>query len=134
MKRRLLKISGFVLACVLFTTALLAQQKGDKWVDLGTKSVDRTLDRDVVQLTSGDIYTALRIEVESGVVNVYKTTIHFKNGEAQDVTLPEVLTKENNNGLIDLKNNRKVIDKITFWYDTKNSDQEKAVIKIRARK
>ena len=119
------------MVCFLLLQARAAAQI--KWDELGTKSVDRTLDRDVIQVKNEEIYKALKIKVEQGMVNVYKTTIHFRGGETQDVNMPEVLTTEDK-GLIDLNDNTKVIDRITFWYDTKGSKEEKAVIKIWARK
>lgn len=122
----------FFVVC-LYSVVLNLPQKVF-WDKLGTKSVDFTLDRDVVPVSSKEVYNALRIKVDQGSINVYKATVQFAGGETQEVKLPEVLTKENDDKLIDLQSNRKVIEKITFWYDTKNSNTEKAVIEIWARK
>jgi len=109
-------------------------QSRNAWDDLGTKSVDFALDRDVVSVSNKEIYKTLKIKVDQGTVNVYKATVQFAGGRTQELNLPEVLTKENDGKLIELKDNKEVIEKITFWYDTKNSKTEKAVIKIWARK
>jgi len=120
----------YSLLLLNFSTA----QSRNTWDELGTKSVDFTLDRDVVSVSNKEVYKALKIKVDQGAINVYKATVQFAGGRTQELNLPEVLTKENDGKLIDLKDNKEVIEKITFWYDTKNSEAEKAVIKIWARK
>jgi len=130
MKKFLIGV-GSVLAISLLSTVALSQ---GKWDELATRSVDRTLDRDVILVTSGDIYTALKLTVEQGTVNIYKTTLHFKNGDVEDVKFSGSVSKNNGDNIVNLTGNKRVIEKITFWYDTKNSAEEKAVVKIWARK
>lgn len=115
---------------MLLSTVAVSQ---DIWDELATRSVDRTLDRDVILVASDKQYTALKLTVEQGAVNIYKTTLHYKNGDVEDVKFPEIMSTEHDS-TINLKGNKGVIEKITFWYDTKNSAEEKAVIKIWARK
>ncbi|HTJ53256.1 MAG TPA: hypothetical protein VL443_27565, partial [Cyclobacteriaceae bacterium] len=79
-------------------------------------------------------YNSLKVKVNNGTVNVYKVTIHFANGDTQDVKLPSELTKDNDGKLIDLKGNQRLIEKVTFWYSSKMSDKDKSVVEIWARK
>ena len=116
-----------------YSTATLAQNSVT-WDKLGTKTVDFGLDRDVVTASNQKTYNALKIKVNNGKVNIHKVTVHFANGETQDVKLPKELTKDNDGKLIDLKGNQRVIEKITFWYDTENDNKDKAVIEVWARK
>lgn len=51
-----------------------------------------------------------------------------------DVELPEVLNQDNDGKLIDLAGNKRLIEKVTFWYDTENKNDEKAVVEVWARK
>jgi hypothetical protein len=105
------------------------------WTQLGTRVVDFTLDHDVVNLNnSQDPYTSLRVMVKNGSLNMHKATVHFANGDKQDVTFPDVVTKENAGQTIDLKGNDRVIEKVTFWYDTKNSSNQKATIEVWGKK
>jgi hypothetical protein len=139
MKTQFLKSSSiFAFAIVLllgaYSTVTLAQNKltYDK---LGTKVVDYTLDHDVISLGgSQQTYTGLKIVVNNGSLNVHKATIHFANGDTQDAKLPDVLSKENDGKLIDLQGNKRVIEKVTFWYDTKNSNNDKAVVEVWGKK
>lgn len=110
-------------------------QNAITWDKVGTKTVDYTIDRDVIDLKdSPTSYNALKLKVDQGTINIHKATVHFANGETQDVNLPEVLTKENDGQFIDLKGNQRKITKIVFWYDTKNSNKHKAIVEVWARK
>ena len=129
-----MKASFVICLCSLLLLNFSMGQSRNAWDDLGTKSVDFALDRDVVSVSNKEIYKTLKIKVDQGTVNVYKATVQFAGGRTQELNLPEVLTKENDGKLIELKDNKEVIEKITFWYNTKNSKTEKAVIKIWARK
>jgi len=114
MKIFLIRVGG-VLTILLLSTVALSQ---NKWDELATRSVDRTLDRDVILVTSGNIYTALKLTVEEGSVNIYKTTLHYKSGDVENVKFPEVASKSNGDSIVNLIGNKRVIEKITFWYDT----------------
>lgn len=100
----------------------------ENWVLLGSHVVDYMLDRDVVSLKeSTEAYTAVKFKVNSGPINLHKCTVHFANGETQDVTFS---TNVNEARKIDLLGNVRSIEKITFWYDTKNSADKKAVVEV----
>src|SRR6186713_2179736 len=86
------------------------------WKMLGSRVVDYTLDHDVVALNnSQDAFTSLRVIVKNGTLNMHKATIHFANGDKQDITFPDVVTTESDGRAIDLKGNDRVIEKVTFW-------------------
>ena len=125
---------AFLLAIIFSAYSTFAQNKLT-WDKIGTETVDYTIDHDVVSLNkSQQTYTALKIKVTNGTLNVHKATVHFVNGEKQDVVLPDVLTEGNDGKLIDLVGNKRLIEKVTFWYDTQNKNNEKAVIEVWARK
>jgi hypothetical protein len=128
---------AFMMALFLVSVSRIAvAQNNLTWDNLGTKQVDYALDRDVFEANSKSTYSALKFKVTNGVVNIHKVTIHYANGDSQDVKLPAEISKENDGKVIDLKGNQRVIDKITFWYDTKNGSKtkEKAVVEVWAKK
>jgi hypothetical protein len=137
MKTQLVKLAialMFLVAIVLSAYSTFAQNNLT-WDKIGTETVDYTIDHDVVSLNkSQQTYTALKIKVINGSVNVHKATVHFVNGENQDFELGEVISKENDGKLIDLVGNKRLIEKVTFWYDSENKNNEKAVIEVWARK
>ncbi len=134
MERQTIKISYLIAVGLMLTSGILFAQNTLTWDKLGTKVVDFTLDRDVVTASQKKTYTALKIKVNNGTINIHKVTVHFANGETQDVKLPAELSKNNDGQFIDLKGNKRVIEKITFWYDTVNKDKDKAVVEVWAKK
>lgn len=135
MKNQFIKMTSalaFVFA-ILCSVSTFAQNKLT-WDKIGTETVDYTIDHDVVSLNkSQQAYTALKIKVTSGTLNIHKATVHYVDGSKQDVELPEVLSKDNDGELIDLAGNKRLIEKVTFWYDTENKNNEKAVVEVWAR-
>ena len=94
------KVFGLIIALLTIGFAAQAQtqdknQTFKDWQPLGTRVVDYTIDHDVVQVNNTETFTAVKVAVKNGVINVRKATVHFKNGDKQDVTLPEVEQIEN---------------------------------------
>ncbi|HTJ50083.1 MAG TPA: hypothetical protein VL443_11550, partial [Cyclobacteriaceae bacterium] len=92
----------FALAFVLFlvnSASVTFAQNSITWDKLGTKVVDYAIDHDVVTASNQESYNSLKVKVNNGTVNVYKVTIHFANGDTQDVKLPSELTKDNDGKL-----------------------------------
>jgi hypothetical protein len=131
-------ILGVVALFLLATASSFGQDdknllKG--WTALGSRVVDYTLDHDVVSLNnSKEVFTQLRVSVSGGALNMHKATVHFANGDKQDIDFPEVATAENTGRMIDLKGNNRVIEKITFWYDTKANSTQKATVEVYGKK
>lgn len=130
------------IIALLFTLIVLAQaqitlaQTADKllvgWELLGTREVDYTLDRDVINLKeSSHSITGLKFIVKNGsTLNMHKATVHFANGDTEDINLPAEVNKANDGRIVELKGNSRKIEKITFWYDTVNKAKEKSIIEV----
>lgn len=112
--------------------AVKADAKNENWALLGSHVVDYTLDRDVIKLKeASELYTGLKFKVNNGPINLHKCTVHFANGETQDIAFS---TNVNDGRLVDLYGNTRKIEKVTFWYDTKNSADKKAVVEVWGKK
>jgi hypothetical protein len=135
MKINKLIIVAVALLMVATANISFGQNLVKDWEPLGTRVVDYTLDHDVVSLkNTNQAFTALRVSVKGGTVNMHKATVHFANGDKQDIDFPEVLTPENDGRVIDLKGNDRVIEKVTFWYDTRQKSDQKATIEVFGKK
>lgn len=126
------------VALLMVASASLVQAQDNLlkgWTNLGSRVVDYTLDHDVVSLNnSKEAFTSLKITVKNGTLNMHKATVHFANGDKQDIQFPEVVTPENDGRTIDLKGNDRVIEKVTFWYDTRQKSNEKATVEVWGKK
>jgi hypothetical protein len=134
---------AFVAGVVVVTLVQVASaQSADKraatpstpenWVLLDSHVVDYTLDRDVIKLKdSTSVFTVLKFKVNNGPINLHKATVDFADGEDQDLSFA---TDASGARVIDLHGNNRKIDKIVFWYDTKNSSDKKAVVEVWGKK
>jgi Protein of unknown function (DUF2541) len=128
-------LTFIVAAAMIVHTNVIFAQKADKtfdgWTLLGTREVDYTIDRDVISLKeSKHNITGLKFVVKTGTLNMHKATVHFANGDTQDIEFPEGVRENNDGRLWDLKGNSRKIEKVTFWYDTKNNSKDKSVIEV----
>jgi hypothetical protein len=107
----------------------------DPWVHLGTRKVNFGVDKDVINVTYRDgAFSAVKILVNDGALNMHKCTIFFENGGKQEVELRHNFAKNSDSRVIDLKGNKRFIERIEFWYDTKNAANRKAEVQVWGRK
>ena len=121
-------IFAFTLIFGLMSGALMAQNDG--WTLLGTRKVDFGLDRDVIPVTWRDgAFTSLKITVRGGL-NMHKCVVHFENGGTQEIPLRENFRGRSATRTIDLNGNKRLIEKVVFWYDTKGLRAREATIHL----
>jgi len=135
MKTNRLIIAAIALFFVATANFSYGQNLIKDWQNLGSRVIDYTLDHDVVSLNnSKEAFTSLKVTVKGGSINMHKATVHFANGDKQDIDFPEVVTPESGGKVIDLKGNDRVIEKVTFWYDTRKNSNEKATVEVWGKK
>ncbi len=121
-----------VLVQVQSSFAQLAADKSlDTWTLLGTRTVDYTLDRDVVNLKeSGEYFQTLKFIVKNGTLNMHKCTVHFADGDTKVIELSDEMNKSNDGRILDLRGSNRKIEKVTFWYDSKNDSKNKSIVEL----
>jgi Protein of unknown function (DUF2541) len=123
-----------ILGCLLTFAAMSftfqADTKGP-WEHLGTRKVDYMLDRDEIMVTRMEgTFTALKFMVKHSPVDINKMVVHFGNGEVQEIEVRDRIRAGGESRVIDLPGNRRVIQKVVFWYDTKNYASRKGVVEL----
>lgn len=122
---------ALLMAYATTSTAQKADKSLDGWMLMGTRIVDYTLDRDVILFNdSTQTFTSLKFIVKNGTLNMHKATVHFANSEYQNIDFSEEVNKKNDGRKIDLIGNKRFINKVTFWYDTKNNSANKSVVEL----
>ena len=105
------------------------------WQKLGSQTVNYGLDKDVIVVGAHDgAFTKLKVQVTGGALNMHRMKIEYMNGETQEVQLRHNFSKQSGTRIIDLKGNKRLIKKITFWYDTKNLARRKARVHVLGRR
>jgi len=134
--KTILSLVAFVLIIsnAQMSFAQMADKSFDGWTLLGTRTVDYTLDRDVVAITDKQLFTELKFTVKNGTLNMHKCTVHFADGETKDITFSNEVNKSNDGRILDLKGSNRTIEKVTFWYDTKNESNNKSIVELWGKK
>jgi hypothetical protein len=96
--------------------------------------VDYTLDRDVITITDNQYFTQLKFIVKNGTLNMHKSTVHFVGGDTKVIPFSDEMNKSNDGRMLDLKGSNKAIEKVTFWYDTKNDSNNKSIVELWGKK
>lgn len=101
------------------------------WEKLGSKKVNYGLDRDEINVTILEgRFTKLKLKIRSGGVNMHKVTVHFGNGQKQEVALRNNFRRGSESRVIDLEGGKRVIKKVVFWYDSKNVSRRRATVEL----
>ena len=101
------------------------------WELLGVKKVDYALDRDEVLVTSREgTFTGIKISVKRSPINLHKIVVHYGNGQVDEIEVRANIRAGGETRVIDLPGNKRVIQKVVFWYDTKNLARGKGVVEL----
>jgi hypothetical protein len=130
-----LTLLAILLASVMFSSFTINRSMLDPWVQLGMLKVDYALDHDVLPVTYRKGYfEAVKIVVRGGPLHMHKCMVYFENGGQQEVELRHNFAKGTESRVVDLKGNKRFIERIEFWYDTKDIADRKALIVVWGRK
>jgi len=125
-------ITALLAIVVLCNFALTPAQD---WIQLGSRKVNFGLDRDEIPVSYREgTFTAVKLEVTDGGLNMHRCVIHFENGTQQEVPLRFSFARGSESRVIDLVGNKRFIKKIVFWYDSKNLQVKRATLTVYGRK
>lgn len=133
-----MKSKLFMLFALLITVTLTATaQTVGRWEKIGDKTVNFKTERDVMRTGHKGTFTRLKIRVDNAPVEFDRVFIEYGNGEKQEITVRQKIRAGGETREISLKNHRRNIKKITFYYSTdkkRNDPRGKAVVSVWARK
>ena len=98
---------------------------------LGERSVNFKTDKDEIMVTASEgRFSAVQIRVRRAPINMQRMVIHFGDGEEQTVELKDNFKAGGESRIIDLEGKKRVIRKVSFWYDTKGFGEQKAIVQL----
>jgi len=102
------------------------------WEKLGQRLVNRAVDHDVIMVTKMEgSFSKLKIKVRRSGINMDKMVVHYGNGESQNIEIRENILKGGESRVIDLTGNKRIINRVEFWYDTKGGAMnDKALVEL----
>lgn len=101
------------------------------WVMLGERKVDHSVDHDTITVTQtkGD-FKRIALRVQGAPVQFYKVTVHYKNGQTQDVDMRDEIPAGGETRAIDLTGKERVIQSVVFNYRTEDLRDQRAVVQL----
>ena len=126
MKRNIL----ITLAIVAFflSTAFTA---GMHWELLGAKKINKSYDRDVITVTAAEgTFNALKFKVKYRPVTIYDMKVHYGNGTVEDIKIRYHVPAGGESRIIDLRGNKRIINKVVFRYETRTYRGKRAEIRL----
>ncbi len=127
---------AFIGSVFLLTLVLSFAFNQPKWTKLGTRTVNWSVDQDVIPVTgSQGSFNAIKITVDKAAVNFGDVKIHFKKGAPQDVKIKKKIPAGGETRVIEINGKNRIITKVTFWYTTaKPAPRGKAIVNLFGRK
>jgi len=124
------KSLGLIAVIILLNSSGLYSQQS-KWEKLGSRKVNFTLDKDVIQLGAKEgAFSKLMIKVTGGAINMHHMIVQYGNGGKEEIPLKHSFSKGRNSRMIDIKGKMRLIKNVTFWYDSKNKQGQKATLHL----
>ena len=123
----------FFLALIapLFLMGMTVSSAQGRWEFLGQRAVNFGLDHDVIPVTWREgSFNAIRIDVRRGALNMHRCIVFFENGGRQEIELRHNFGRGSDSRIIDLVGNNRLIERIEFWYDTKNFARMRADVLV----
>jgi len=116
-------------------TLIVFSGKAQDWELLGSQKVNFGLDHDEIPVTSKEgKFSAIQIKVLDGGINMHSCIVYFGNGEKQEVELRYNFAPGSESRVVDLSGNKRFINRIAFWYDTKNLSFKRATVEVYGRR
>jgi hypothetical protein len=100
-----------------------------RWVELGCKTVGFLVDRDVIRLARQDgQFKSIRLRVIGNRIEVFDLRVVYANGSPDDIRVRAVIPDRGQTGPLDLRGDRRALDRIEMIYRSQPSMRGEAVI------
>ncbi|MEL6695562.1 MAG: hypothetical protein AAFP89_04940 [Bacteroidota bacterium] len=104
-----------------FTPAEESAPFPPRWERLGSRKVNFRLDRDEIPVTVREgVFSGLKLKITGSPINLHRVIVHYRNGQKQSLNVRMNIPRGGETRVLDLKGNKRVIQKVVFYYDTKN--------------
>ncbi len=113
-------------------TADMYDRKG--WVKVGEANADLRKDRDVINVTNYNRFTAMKFFVTEASLEIMDLNVYFANGDKQDISVRSMIKEGGESRVIDLDGKTRDIKRIEFVYKTApNQGKDRAHVEIWAK-
>lgn len=123
----------FPLILMAFSIAMPVQ--ASQWDLLGERSVKRSVEKDVMPVTVAEGgFKQIKVLVNKSPVNIKKIIVEYANGKRDELKVRAVIGAGDESRPLDLRGGKRVIRKITFYYETIEKGRGKSIVKVLGRR
>ncbi|HMD07233.1 MAG TPA: hypothetical protein VKH63_06835 [Candidatus Acidoferrum sp.] len=108
----------FVCVAILSTQVHAAQQP--QMVLLGSGRVNNGLDHDTIHAGQQGTFRAIQLRVNGGAVNFLRIIVQYGNGTRSEIQVRSNIPAGGSTRIIDLPGDRRIIQRVDFWYTKAN--------------
>jgi len=109
----------FITATTLGTQVLPAQKP--QMVLLGSGRVNSGVDHDTIQVGQQQgTFRAIQLRVSVGAVNFLRIIVQYGNGTRSEIQVRSNIPAGGSSRIIDLPGDRRIIQRVDFWYTKAN--------------
>jgi hypothetical protein len=105
----------FALSCGSSRRTLVVEEG---WEMLGQAKVNFIRDKDVVDVTSENKYTAIKFRVEDREIRLNDLKIYFTNGDKLEPSMDDVIAEDQYSRDIEVGKEGRMLDKVEFTFRT----------------
>lgn len=106
---------------LLLSLGLTARAQRPRWEYLGEANVDGAVDHDNIVVTGArGEFRAIQIRVEKGPIEFDRVVVHYGNGASEPIPVHAVIPAGGQTRAIDLPGERRIIERVEFWYARAN--------------
>src|SRR5271167_691126 len=110
----------FLFVAVTILGAQLRAGQQPQMVLLGSGRVNAGLDHDTIQAGQQGTFRAIQLRVNGGAVNFLRIIVQYGNGTRSEIQVRSNIPAGGSTRIIDLPGDRRIIQRVDFWYTKAN--------------
>jgi hypothetical protein len=108
--------------------------EGEHWSKLAEKMISPSQENDDMAIEGpGALYTAIKLKVVRGGINLHRCVVWFSDGEKKSFDMRNDIPAGGESRVITLGDKGRSVTRFVYWYDVLNYDSQKAGLELWAR-
>lgn len=104
------------LGVSIFTSCTTYAQQVGRWEKLGERTVDLSMDKDIINCSHKGFFTTIRFRVERAPVSFLRVLVKYANGTTDNLNFNQLVRPGGYSRFLDLRGNKRVIKQIVVYY------------------
>lgn len=107
-----------LLSLLLGTTHNIYAQRVGRWEKIGQRSVNLSLDKDVIYCSHKGSFRTIKFHVEKAPVSFIRVYVKYMNGTVDNLRFSQLVRPGRDSGELDLRGGKRIIKEIVLYYKT----------------